>query len=52
MIETVNELRTWAGTGHGRVVGKEPEITKADASLVASTGLILAAWMLRHDGET
>ena len=52
MIETVNELRKFAGTGHGRVVGKEPEISKADASLVASTGLILAAWMLRHDGET
>ena len=52
MIETVNELRNWAGTGHGRVVGKEPEITEADASLVVSTGLILAAWMLRHDSET
>ena len=51
MIETVNELRIWAGTGHGRVVGKEPEITMADANLVASTGLILAAWMLRHDAE-
>ena len=52
MIETVNELRNWAGTGHGRVVGREPEITEADASLVASAGLILAAWLLRHDGET
>ena len=52
MIETVNELRNCAGTGHGRVVGKEPEITEADASLVASTGLILAAWLLCHDGET
>ena len=50
MIEAVNELRNCAGTGHGRVVGKEPEITEADASLVASTGLILAAWMLRHAG--
>ena len=52
MIETVNELRNLAGTGHGRVVGNEPEITEADASLVASTGLILAAWMLRHDGAS
>ena len=52
MIETVNELRNWAGTGHGHVVGKEPEITEADASLVASTGLILAAWLLRQYEET
>ena len=52
MIETVNELRNCAGTGHGHVVGNEPEITEADASLVASTGLILAAWLLRHDGRS
>ena len=52
MIETVNDLRNRAGTGHGRVVGKEPKITEVDASLVASTGLILVAWMLRHDSET
>ena len=51
MIETVNKLRNLAGTGHGRVVGNEPEITEADASLVASMGFILAAWMLRHGGE-
>ena len=49
MIETANELRNHAGTGHGRVVGEEPVIAEADASLVASTGLILAAWLLRHD---
>ena len=49
MIETANELRNHAGTGHGRVVGEEPMIAEADASLVASTGLILAAWLLRHD---
>ena len=51
MIETANELRNRAGTGHGRVVGEEPVVTAADASLVASAGLILAAWLLRHDTE-
>ena len=49
MIETANELRNLAGTGHGRVVGEEPVIAAADAGLVASTGLILAAWLLHHD---
>ena len=51
MIETANKLRNDAGTGHGRVVGEEPVVTAADASLIASVGLILAAWLLRHDGE-
>ena len=51
MIETANELRNRAGTGHGRVVGKEPIITAADAGLVASAGLILAAWLLHHDAD-
>ena len=51
MIETANELRNKAGTGHGRVAGKEPEVSTADASLVASVGCILAAWLLRHDAE-
>lgn len=51
MIETANELRNRAGTGHGRVAGKEPVVTATDAELVASTGLILAAWLLRHDSE-
>ena len=51
MIETANELRNRAGTGHGRVAGKEPVVTGADAGLVASVGLILAAWLLRHDSE-
>ncbi len=51
MIETVNELRNRAGTGHGRVIGEEPVITGADANLIASTGLILAAWLLRHGGD-
>lgn len=49
MIETANELRNSAGTGHGRVVGSEPVVTAADGGLVASSGLILAAWLLRHD---
>ena len=52
MIETANELRNRAGTGHGRAEGKEPVITAADAGLVASAGLILAAWLLRHDADT
>ena len=52
MIETANELRNRAGTGHGRVAGKEPVVTAADAGLVASAGLILAAWLLHHDAKT
>ena len=52
MIVAANQLRDRAGTGHGRVVGNEPVVTPADASLVASIGMILAAWMLRHNGET
>ena len=48
MIETVNEFWNFAGTGHGRVVGKEPTVTAADATLVALTGLNLAAWLLRR----
>ena len=51
MIETANKLRNRAGTGHGRVVGREPTVTRADAGLVASTGLILAVWLLRHDAD-
>ncbi len=49
MIEAANDLRNRAGTGHGRILGVEPGVMSADASLVASTGLILAAWMLRHE---
>ena len=48
MIKTVNEFRNFAGTGHGRVVDKEPAVTVADATLVALTGLNLAAWLLRR----
>ena len=51
IIETANELRNHAGTGHGRVISKQTEITTADASLVASVGLVLAAWLLRHESD-
>lgn len=51
MIETTNQFRNKAGTGHGRAMGDELAVTPADASLIASTGLILAAWLLRHDME-
>lgn len=47
MIETANEFRNVAGTGHGHVVGEEEVVTSADASLVASSGLVLASWLLR-----
>ena len=43
-----NELRNLVGTGHGRVVGMEDELTAEDASFVASNGMILAAWLLRR----
>ena len=49
MLETANELRNEIGTGHGRVVGNEQGFAAADASLVASCGLVLAAWLMRHD---
>ncbi len=52
MIETANEFRDLAGTGHGRVVGTEIDVPPADASLVASSGLILAAWLLRRLADT
>ena len=48
IVEAANQLRNKAGSGHGRVIGKEPTVDKADASLVASTGLVVAAWLLRH----
>lgn len=48
MILASNELRNLVGTGHGRVVGKEEKLTADDASLVASNGIVLAAWLLRR----
>lgn len=49
IINALNEYRGCAGTGHGRAVGSEPVVTASDASLAVSAGLILAAWLLRHD---
>lgn len=51
MINTANELRNAAGSGHGKVVGEEEELGPDDASLVASSGLILAAWLARHSND-
>ena len=51
MINAANEFRNKAGTGHGRVAGKEPVVGLAHASLVTSVGYSLAAWLLRHDAE-
>jgi hypothetical protein len=48
MIESANEFRNAAGTGHGRTIGKEQDVSADDASLVASSGFILAAWLLRR----
>ena len=51
MLEAANELRNRAGTGHGRVVGTQTEIESADATLVASVGLVLAAWLLHRESS-
>ena len=51
MLEAANELRNRAGTGHGRVIGKQADIETADASLAASVGLVLAAWLLHHESN-
>ncbi len=51
MILSINEIRNLAGTGHGRVLGKEPRVTDADARLVASAGLMLVAWLLHHSED-
>ncbi len=47
-ILAANELRNLAGTGHGHVVGSEEPLSADDASMVASKGMILAAWLLRR----
>lgn len=52
MIESANEFRNSAGTGHGRSIGSEPQVTVDDASLVASSAFILAAWLLRRHKAT
>lgn len=46
-ILAANELRNLSGTGHGRVVGSEDPLSANDASMVASSGMVLAAWLLR-----
>ena len=51
MLEAANELRNRAGSGHGRIIGKQADIETADASLVASVGLVLAAWLLHHESN-
>ena len=51
MLLAANKLRNRAGTGHGRVVGQEPSVANTDAALVASTGMVLAAWLLRHGDQ-
>ena len=51
MVNTINDFRNHAGTGHGHVIGAEPRVTEADAYLVASTGFVLAAWLARHHRE-
>ena len=48
MVLASNELRNLAGTGHGRVIGKEEELNADDANLIASIGMVLAAWILRR----
>ena len=48
ILIAANELRNRTGAGHGRVIGTEQGVSSADVSLVASTGLILAAWLLRN----
>lgn len=40
-----------AGSGHGRVVGAEEELTADDASLVASHGMVFLAWLRRYVGS-
>ena len=47
IILSANELRNYAGTGHGRRSGEDPPITSEDASMVASMGFFLVAWLLR-----
>lgn len=48
IIIAANELRNLAGTGHGRVVGTEEELSADDASMIASSGMVLSAWLLRR----
>ena len=47
IIIVANELRNLVGTGHGKVVGTEDELSSLDASMIASNGMILSAWLIR-----
>ena len=47
MIETANDLRNVAGSGHGRIVGHEHPLTTEDARMIASIGFVLAGWLVR-----
>jgi len=47
IILSANQLRNHAGAGHGQAKGHEPPITSEDASMVASMGFFLVAWLLR-----
>ena len=47
MIEAANELRNIAGSGHGRIVGKEHPLTTEDARMIASIGFVLSGWLVR-----
>ncbi|WP_424628837.1 abortive infection family protein [Bradyrhizobium sp. SYSU BS000235] len=46
-IETINELRNEAGTGHGKPAGTKTTITLDDANMIGSIGMILSAWLMR-----
>ena len=50
MIITANELRNHLGTGHGRIIDEEEDLSEEDATMVASSGLILAAWLIKRAG--
>jgi hypothetical protein len=47
VIESINELRNEAGTGHGKAAGKEPTVAVEDANMIAALGMVLAAWLIR-----
>lgn len=51
IVLTINELRNEAGTGHGKAAGKEAPIDSVDAEMVASTGMVLAAWLTRKNSS-
>ena len=42
-----NKLAIIGAGGHGKVVGTEDELSSLDASMIASNGMILSAWLIR-----